>query len=64
MNPNIYDCKGAADFLGIKGKRPERAIQKMALKGVIRGVLLSKKHGYRFHQKALEDALILGGKKQ
>lgn len=63
MNENIFDCKGAAEFLGITCKRPERAIQKMVYSGRIKGLLLSKKQGYRFHRKALEDALLLGGKR-
>lgn len=63
MNENIFDCKTAAEFLGITCKQPERAIIRMVHAGRIRGLLLSRKQGYRFHRKALEDALLVGGKR-
>lgn len=61
MNSDIFDCKGAAEYLGIGGKRPERAIQKMIQAKRIKALLTSRKHGYRIHRKALEDAVLLGG---
>lgn len=56
----VLTSKDAAEFLKIEGKSPERVIEKMARTGQIRGFLPSRKQGWRFHIKALEDALLLG----
>lgn len=62
MNADIFDCRGAADYLGIIGAYPERVVQKMIRAKKIKAFLPSRKQGYRIHRKALEDALLLGGR--
>lgn len=63
MDEIVYDSKQAIEFLGITGTYKNQALQRMVRKGTLRGLLLSRKQGYRFHRKALEDALLMGTKK-
>lgn len=63
MNSDLMDSKAAAAFLGIKGKCADQTIERMVRAGKVRALLLTKKQGYRYHRKALEDAVLLGGKK-
>lgn len=63
MNDQLMDSKAAAEFLGITSKFAVQTLHKMVRAGKVRGLLLNRKQGYRFHRKALEDAVLLGGLK-
>ncbi len=60
----IYNSLEAAKILRISRKSPERLINRLCSKGIIRAQKPSRKEGWRIHEKALEDYLLLGGQKR
>lgn len=62
MTP-LLNADQAAEYLGITTKYKRQTLIRMVRQGRIRAILISEKQGYRFHPKALEDAVRMGGLK-
>lgn len=57
----VYNATEAAEILRLEGKYADQRINKLCAQGKIRAAKPSNKAGWRIHEKALEDYLLLNG---
>lgn len=55
----VYTSQEAAELLKIHDKWGAKRINKLCAQGKIRAVKPSNKQGWRIHEKAIEDYLLL-----
>lgn len=57
----VYTCREVADVMKLEGKWAVKLVEKLCRQGKIRAFKPSNKEGWRIHEKAVEDCLLLLG---
>lgn len=60
----VYNALEVAEILRLEGKYVTQRINKLCKQGKIRAVKPSHKQGWRIHEQAIEDYLLLRGVSQ